>query len=80
MTKIDHTRILNAYLSRLSKNHLKAIIDAENDWRHASLNLGNSAQLERQTNFYNVVSKAIDSIIQYDLDIIENVINEEVTA
>jgi len=80
MSQIDHTRILNAYLSRLTENHLNAIIDSKKNWKHASLNLGNTAQLIAQADFYTAVTKAIDSMMQHDLSIIDNVITDEVTA
>ena len=80
MSQIDHTRILNAYLSRLTENNLFEIIAAKNNWKHASLNLGNTAQLIAQAEFYNTVSKSIESMMQHDLSIIDNVITDEVTA
>jgi hypothetical protein len=80
MTKIDHTRILHTYLARLSNKDLQAILKADDDCWHAQLNYGNSGQLKAQADFYTVVSKAVDSMLEHDLDYVVKVINEEVTA
>jgi hypothetical protein len=80
MTKIDHTRILHAYLARLSNKDLQAILKSDDDCWHAQLNYGNSGQLKAQADFYTVVSKAVDSMLEHDLDYVVKVINEEVTA
>jgi len=106
MTRKEHARILNAYLSRLTNKDLAAILEADNHcWHaqlnygnsgqleanlaaileadnhcwHAQLNYGNSGQLEAQSKFYDVVSKAVDNITDYDLTIIET-ITEQVTV
>jgi len=79
MTKKEHARILNAYLSRLTNKDLEAILKADNDCWHAQLNYGNSGQLQTQSRFYEVVSQAVDNITDYDLTLIEQ-ITEKVTA
>ena len=79
MTRKEHARILNAYLSRLTNKNLAAILEADNHCWHAQLNYGNSGQLEAQSKFYDVVSKAVDNITDYDLTIIET-ITEQVTV
>ena len=80
MSQIDHKRILNAYLSRLSTKQLENILNADKQCWHAQLNYGNSGQLKAQADFYTVVSKAVDSMLEHDLDYVVKVINEEVTA
>jgi len=80
MSQIDHARILHAYLARLSNKDLQAILKADDDCWHAQLNYGNSGQLKAQADFYTVVSKAVDSMLEHDLDYVVKVINEEVTA
>ena len=79
MTRKEHARILNAYLSRLTNKDLAAILEADNHCWHAQLNCGNSGLLEAQSKFYDVVSKAVDNITDYDLTIIE-IITEQVTV
>ena len=79
MTRKEHARILNAYLSRLTNKDLAAILEADNHCWHAQLNYGKSGQLEAQSKFYDVVSKAVDNITDYDLTIIE-IITEQVTV
>jgi hypothetical protein len=80
MSQIDHKRILNAYLSRLSTKQLENILNADIQCLHAQANDGNSAQLEAQVNFYDVVCKAVDSLIEHDLSIVESILNEEFVA
>jgi len=77
MSQIDHKRILHAYLARLSNKDLEAILKADNDCWHAQLNYGNSGQLKAQADFYDVVCKAVDSIVEHDLSIIESILGEE---
>jgi len=79
MTKKEHARILNAYLSRLTNKDLEAIFKADNDCWHAQLNYGNSGQLQAQSRFYEAVSQAVDNITDYDLTLIEQ-ITEKVSA
>jgi hypothetical protein len=77
MSQIDHKRILNAYLSRLSTKQLENILNADKQCLQAQANYGNSAQLEAQVNFYDVVCKAVDSLIEHDLSIVESILGEE---
>jgi len=77
MSQIDHKRILNAYLSRLSTQQLENILNADKQCWYAQANYGNSAQLEAQVNFYDVVCKAVDSLIEHDVSIIESILGEE---
>ena len=37
-TKIDHARILNAYLSRMTLADLENISEASKRWTHAAMN------------------------------------------
>jgi len=80
MSQIDHKRILNAYLSRLSTKQLENILNADKKCLQAAMNYGNRAQLDAQVNFYDVVCKAVDSMIEHDLSIVESVLNEEFVA
>jgi len=80
MSQIDHKRILNAYLSRLSTKQLENILNADKECLQAAMNYGNRAQLDAQVNFYDVVCKAVDSMIEHDLSIVESVLNEEFVA
>jgi hypothetical protein len=80
MSQIDHKRILNAYLSRLSTKQLENILNADKECLQAAMNYGNRAQLDAQVNFYDVVCKAVDSMIEHDLSIVESILNEEFVA
>lgn len=76
--KINHTRILNAYLARLTRRDLEKIMKADSDWQHSALNHGNSTQLKAQENFMAAISHAISNVIQHDIINIEQIILEEV--
>jgi hypothetical protein len=76
--KINHTRILNAYLARLTTKDLEKIMQANNDWQHSALNHGNTTQLKAQENFMAAISHAISNVIQHDIINIEKIILEEV--
>jgi len=77
MTQIDHKRILNAYLSRLNTQQLENILKADKECWHAQMNYGNRAQLDAHVNFYDVVCKAVDSMIEHDLATVESILGEE---
>ena len=79
-SKIDHARILNAYLSRITAAQLEHILYAERRWVETSLNQGQVAQLNAQAQFYKTVSNAVDSIFTHDLINVECVIQEELVA
>lgn len=78
LNREKHTKILNAYLSRLNLADLRAIVAADENCWHAQLNLGNSSQIEAQEKFRKVVCSAIDSVIDHDLDLIEKVLKQNV--
>jgi hypothetical protein len=77
MIKIDHARILNAYLARLQLSDIDNIQAANKAWIQAAMNQGNSAQLQCQAAFYAAVSNAVNNLIRSDIRTIEQVINEE---
>lgn len=79
-SKIDHARILNAYLSRITAAQLEHILYAERRWVETSLNQGQVAQLNAQAGFYATVANAVDSMIAHDLFNVECVISEELTT
>lgn len=76
--RINHTRILNAYLARLTVKDLEKIVQANNDWQHSALNHGNNTQLKAQENLMAAISHAISNVIQHDIINIEKIISEEV--
>jgi uncharacterized phage-associated protein len=79
-TKIDHARILNAYLSRMTAAQLEHILHAERKWVENALNQGAGAQLNAQAQFYATVSNAVNSMLEYDLINVERVMQEELTS
>jgi hypothetical protein len=77
MSKIDHARILNAYLARLQLSDIDNIQAANKAWIQAAMNQGNSAQLQCQAAFYAAVANAVNNLIRSDIGTIEQVISEE---
>ena len=76
-TKIDHARILNAYLSRMTLADLENITQASNRWTHAAMNYSSSQQLQAQAGFYAAVCNSINNLIAHDISHVELVIDEE---
>jgi len=77
MSKIDHARILNAYLSRLTLSDIEAINDAGRQWAGAYLHGNNAEQMKCRAGFYALVANAVNNLIQHDIGYIEQVISEE---
>jgi hypothetical protein len=75
--KIDHARILNAYLARMQLSDIDNIQAANRAWTQAAMNQGNSAQIQCQAAFYAAVANAVNNLIRTDISTIEQVINEE---
>jgi hypothetical protein len=76
--KINHTRILNAYLSRLTTNDLERILQEHHAWQQVAANHSNAMQLKAQENFNAIVKYSIGNLIQRDIINIEKAILEEV--
>jgi hypothetical protein len=76
-TKIDHARILNAYLSRMTLADMQNIMQANERWIHAAMNQGNNQQLQAQAGFYAAVCNSVNNLIAHDLHHVELVIDEE---
>ena len=77
--KIDHARILNAYLSRMTLADIDNISAAKKRWTHAVMNYSNSEQLKTQAGFYAAVCNSVNNLIAHDIQNIEFVIDEETT-
>jgi len=76
-TKIDHARILNAYLSRMTLADMQNLMQVKERWTHATMNQGNIAQLQAQAGFYAAVCNSVNNLIAHDLHNIEIVIELE---
>jgi hypothetical protein len=77
---MDHTRILNAYLSCLTTADLQNLLKHDNLCLNAMLNGNNSAQLDAQAGFYAAVDNAIKNLPQHSLNYINNILDSEITA
>ena len=78
ITKIDHARILNAYLSRMTLADMQNLMQAKERWTHAAMNYSNSQQLQAQAGFYAAVCNSVNNLIAHDLHNIEIVIELEI--
>jgi hypothetical protein len=76
---MNHARILEAYLARLSDKHIQQIAEARSYCAHAQLCYGNLEQLKAHTKLYKTIAAATHELIQHDLQIIENIVNLEAT-
>lgn len=77
MSKIDHSRILHAYIARMTLADIENIFNANKEWTHAALNYGNIAQDKARAKFYAALANAANNLIQHDIKYIEQVISEE---
>ena len=75
--KINHTKILNAYLSRFTLRDIKEILEAKNNCMHRMLNDGMSSQIIAAERFEETVERAINNLIQHDINLIEQIITKE---
>jgi hypothetical protein len=78
--KIDHARILNAYLMRMTVSDMQAIQEQHQKWVNAcfkSDNISISEPMQCRAGFYALVANAICNLIPHDINYINQVINEE---
>ena len=74
---MNHARILEAYLARISDKHLQLIAEAKAQCAHAQLNYGNLEQLKQQTKRYKAILDAVNDLLPLDARIIENIVTLE---
>lgn len=74
---MNHARILEAYLARISDKHMQLIAEAKAQCAHAQLNYGNIEQLKQQTKRYKAIANAVNDLIPHDLRIIETIVTLE---
>lgn len=77
MTNESHARILHAYLGRLSDQAIKRLAEQARACSHAGYNLGTNAQANEHLKMQQECLSAIAGIYDYDLGIIEKIINDE---
>ena len=84
MNVSEHSRILSAYLSRLTRKDLEAIMEAEARWHYAAWNHSSSEAVALQNEFNGVVLEAVGNLLTYDkkniTTIVTKIVNREVTA
>jgi len=76
--KIDHTRILFAYLSNFPLSEMETLKNATETWVNAALKGDYSETVNARAGFYATVANATNNLIEHDFRYIEQVINEEI--
>jgi hypothetical protein len=74
MTNQDHTKILSAYLQRITLADLKLLNTTITASWSASLNYGMSEQIKRQSDVDNAIAHVIEGILWQDKALIDVVI------
>ena len=74
--KIDHVRILNAYLSRLTTGDIESIVKQNNICDREMLNGNANSQLAAQAGMYAAISQSIENLIRYDKLLIESILRD----
>ena len=72
---MDHTKILNAYLCRLTRADLENILEHDKKGWQEMLNGNRNSQAQAQAGFYAAVANAISNLSRHDLEIIERAID-----
>jgi hypothetical protein len=76
---MDHTKILNAYLCRLTTADLENILKHDKKGWQEMLNGNRNSQAQAQAGFYAAVVNAVNNLSRHDLELIERAI-EGITA
>ena len=76
--KMDHTRILFAYLSNFPLSEMETLKNATETWVNAALKGDYSETVNARAGFYATVANATNNLIEHDFRYIEQVINEEI--
>jgi shikimate kinase len=76
--RLDHARILFAYLSNFPLSEMEALKNATETWVNAALNGNYSEAVNARAGFYATVANATNNLIERDFRYIEQVINEEI--
>lgn len=72
---MDHTKILNAYLSRITRGDWENLFKQDHKCLEQQLNGNMTGQLEAQAGFYAAVDNAIKNLSKHDLELIEKIVN-----
>ena len=73
---MDHSRLLHAYLSRLTSADIENIFKHDRECLQHQLNGNNSAQLQAQASFYASVCQAVGNIGKYDKELIKTIVED----
>jgi hypothetical protein len=74
--KIDHVRILNAYISRLTTGDIESIVKQNSICDREMLNGNANSQLAAQSGMYAAICQSIENLPRYDKVLIESVLRD----
>lgn len=77
---MEHSRILNAYISRLTLADLEALTERASAATHAGLNLGIRAQIDAQAGLYAAVCQTVENLNAHDKRLISEIIESEMAV
>ena len=72
---MDHAKILNAYLSRLTRADLENILEHDKKCWQEMLNGNRNSQSQAQAGFYAAVCNAVNNMSKSDQKIVERAID-----
>lgn len=75
MNKDTHAHIVRAYMQRMNASDLEKIAAQARNCLDASMNRGNSAQLQAQNDMDKAVNEAVEKISDWDAQVVENIID-----
>ena len=75
--KIDHARILFAYLSNFGNADMQALKNSTETWVNIAMKGDYTESLHARAAFYETVANCANNLIEHDFAYIEQVINEE---
>ncbi len=75
----QHVRILKAYLSRMKKTDLVAIVESSDSCWREQLNGNAGSQSAADRAFEAVVEQAIGNMIQHDRELVSEILTREMT-
>ena len=71
---MDHAKILNAYLSRITRADWENMLKQDHKCLEQQLNGNMSGQIEAQAGFYAAVCNAISNLSKHDQELISKIV------
>jgi hypothetical protein len=75
---IDHSKILNAYLARITRADWENLLKHDDKCLQQQLNGNMTGQIEAQKGFYAAVCNAVNNLSTYDKELINKLVLEAI--